>query len=75
VLTYVSEVCTASIIMALITLMMEAVQTPETLVNSYQSTTQKTAIFLFTAMESSSHNISLIGAGTLILAFDDTKMY
>jgi hypothetical protein len=38
VFTNVSEVCTASIIREIIALMMEAVQTSETLVNSYQST-------------------------------------
>jgi hypothetical protein len=41
----------------LITLMMEAARTPETLVNFYQTTTtQKTAIFVLTAVRTSNRN-------------------
>jgi hypothetical protein len=54
--TNVSEVLAASIVRAVVVLMMEAVRTSETLVNVYQTTratTQKTTIFVLAVVRTS----------------------
>jgi uncharacterized membrane protein len=54
--TNVSEVCTASIIRAIIvTLVMVAVTTSEAYTSQHSSATQKTAIFILTAVRTSNN--------------------